>query len=256
MKIADIYDFEEISSARIFRALCTDGNLWVLRCKKREKNSRRLFSEYVSGILSEELGINHPKVQIVDIPVNMLNRINSIENIFDEKCLKSVGTLFIEGIKKFNLKSENKLRFTNSNHIFGYILFIYWVHMSDYYKQENIQKTINNELVFLDFDLSFSSDIEEWGNLPDYDDIKIAINQPSFLEPFTTSLEPFEEWIIKLLSISKTRILNKIGSLPECWQIPPNYFSSCMDFIFDNRSRFIQEFKNSINLKKNLRDEV
>lgn len=253
MEILDLYDFIENSSARIIKVVCSDGNQWVIRCKKQKKNSRRLFSEYVSGILSQELGIYHPRVQIVDVPLGMFKNINSKEKLFDEKCLKSVATLYIEGLEEFSLTSENILYFINSNQIFGYILFIFWINLSDYYKQENIQRTPNNELVFLDFDLAFSSHAGEWGNLPDYDDLKIAINQPSFLEPFTTEIKPFEKWIDKLLDMSKTVVLKKIGLLPDCWQIPSNYMNSCIDFIFDNRSRFIQEFKNSIGIKRNLK---
>ena len=252
MKILNVIGFIESSSARIFRAECSDGNQWVIRCKKKDKNSRRLFSEYVGGVLAQSLGIYHPPVKLVDVPSSILQIINKSENIFDEECTKAVATLYIEGLEEINLSLEDIFHFRNSNHIYGYILFIFWVHLSDYYKQENVQRAPNNEIVFLDFDLAFSSNIEEWGNLPEYDDLRIAINQPEFLERFTNKLAPFEEWLKRLLKFSKNATLNNIGTLPDCWQLPLNYLNRIIDFLFDNRSRFIQEFKSSIELKRNL----
>ncbi len=252
MKILNVNNFIEISSARIFRAECSDGNQWIIRCKKRDKNSRRLFSEYVGGLLAQSLGIFHPPVKLVEIPSTILQRINKVENIFDEGCLQGVATLNIEGLEEINLNYDKIIHFRNFNHIYGYIVFIFWIHLSDYYKKENIQGSPNNEIVFLDFDLAFSSNEEEWGILPNYDDLRIAINQPDFLEVFTNELAPFEEWLNKLVKLSKDNALKNIGPLPECWQVPTNYFNEVIDFLFDNRLRFIQEFKSSIELKKNL----
>jgi len=274
MKIIKFKNFVENSTSNSFLAKCSDNEFWIVRCKKKDKNSKRLFSEYVAGILAEEYGIKHPQVKLVKVPSKIMSLLNSYNNIFDENCLVGVATSFIKDlriIKAPNVKSfldptfpqiniehlKNELSdVKNFEQIYALKVFSHWIYLSDYHKYENLRITTSNEIMFLDFDLAFSSNDNSWGDVPEYDFIRINTNQAPFWEGLTEELEPFEIWLEKLNKLSIDKSLNKIQVLPNCWNIPENYLENLLNFIFNNRKKFIDEFKHGIELQRHLKSFI
>lgn len=260
MKVIKFKEFLERSSARCFIADCDDGNKWVIRCKKKVFHSKPLFSEYVAGIIADELGINHPKVSLVNIPIEILEKINKNEHIFDTKCTVGVATIFIKDLEEI-LDPENNdpkeamvsKNFNNADQMYGYIFFVFWLFIDDLFKPDNLQKTPDNKIVFLDFDFAFKSNDGDWG-LPSYANYNytIATYRPPFFEPFMSDINYYESWFIKLQGLSKKKVIEKIGELPLCWEVPSNYLKPLLNYLFDNRNLFIEKFENGIHLGKNL----
>ena len=194
MEVTEFKSFFEGSSAKCFRALCDDGKDWVIRCKKKNKNSKRLFSEYVAGKLAIEFGINRPDCKVVKIPNTFMKKLNGFENIFDENCSYGVATLFINNLNSFKPpktksyldKDFSKINFDfitkemsgvkNFEQIYALKVFSHWIYLSDYHKYENLKITQDKKIVFLDFDLSFESNEGSWGRMPDYSYIKIKLH--------------------------------------------------------------------------------
>ena len=184
MEVIEFIEFVENSSANSFLAKCSDGKLWIVRCKKKDKNSKRLFSEYVAGILAEKYGISHPQVILVKVPSKFISMLNNYNNIFDENCLVGVATFFIEELRRVKgpkVKSFLDTTFPNVNieylkkelsevknfeQLYALKVFSHWIYLSDYHKYENLQITSSNKIIFLDFDLAFSSDDNSWGDIP------------------------------------------------------------------------------------------
>jgi len=271
MEVIEFIEFVENSSANSFLAKCSDDKLWIVRCKKKDKNSKRLFSEYVAGILAEKYGISHPQVNLVKVPSKFISMLNNYNNIFDEHCFVGVATFFIEELRrvkgpkvksfldptfpKVNIEYLKKelSEVKNFEQLYALKVFSHWIYLSDYHKYENLQITSSNKIIFLDFDFAFSSDDNSWGNIPEYDFIRINTNQAPFWEGLTDKLKPFTIWLEKLGNLSSDNILNKIQELPECWNIPEKYLKDLLNFMFNNRDKFIEEFKHSVDFQKDLK---
>ena len=270
MEAIQFIRFIEKSTANSFLAKCSDSRYWVIRCKKKDKNSKRLFSEYIAGSLAENFGISHPEVRLVKIPYEIMRLLNGFDNIFDENCTVGVASLYIENLKKIrapkvksfldptfpqinieHLKTELS-SVKNFEQIYGLKVFSHWIYLSDYHKYENLQVTPNNEIMFLDFDLSFESNESSWGSLPEYSFIKINTNQAPYWEGYTNDIKPFQYWLDKLIELSSQEFLNKLEVLPTCWAVPNNYFDNIIDYIFSNRIKFIEEFKRGIDFHREL----
>jgi hypothetical protein len=271
MEAIQFIKFIENSTSKSFLAKCSDSRYWVIRSKKKDKNSKRLFSEYIAGTLAENFGINHPKVKLVKIPSKIVSILNGYDNIFDENCSVGVASLYIKNLKKImapKVKSFLEPTFPQINiehlqkelsdvknfeQIYGLKVFSHWIYLTDYHKYENIQVTADNKIMFLDFDLSFESNENSWGRLPEYSFIKINTNQASFWEGYTDDIKPFQYWLDKLIELSPQEFLNKLEALPICWGVPKNYLENICDYIFKNRGIFIEEFKRGIDFHRELK---
>ena len=197
LKAVEFIDFLNEGSSKCFVALCNDKKKWVIRMKKKNKNSKRLFSEYLAGILALKFGINHPKVQLVEVENEVIEKLKSTENIFELSCKLGVATKFIKKLRKLspplNINSNEfpkanfkylKEFFPNKNQIaqlYGMKVLSEWIVLKDFHKYENLLIDENKKNYFLDFDLAFmSSDSNDW-SLPDnYDWIKMSSHQAPF----------------------------------------------------------------------------
>lgn len=281
IKIVSIIDSIHIhnSSLNKFVAECDDGSLWVILLKKQNdfRSSRRLFSEYIASILAKEFGINTHDVSLVKIEFedHILNSIS--EDSFDKYCNVGVATKFIESenfkelYKRYKLSLNTKstpfeianeiLRdSSNFNQLYGMKVFLHWIYLDDYHKCDTLLVDKQKKIFFCDFNMAFrnyhfpfldgnQSDI--WSNLSDYscENINFTRNHYCFDE-LITDLNNYEEWFQRLRSINENVINSIIGILPQCWDIPNNYQSDTINFIFSNRDKYIDEFK--IALKKYL----
>ena len=104
--------------------------------------------------------------------------------------------------------------------------------------------------MFLDFDLSFESNENSWGILPEYSFIRINTNQAPYWEGYTDDIKPFQFWLDKLIELSLQKFLSQVESLPTCWGVPDNYFTNTFNFIFNNRNHFVEEFKRGIDFHR------
>lgn len=264
MEVVKFKRFIDNSTSKSFLAKCSDGRDWIIRCKKKDKNSKRLLSEYIAGNLAKSFGINHPEVMLVKIPSKIMSIINSYGDIYDGNCLFGVATLFVQNLKKVKAPKVNSFLdpefpqvnikhlsielsgVKNFEQLYGLKVFSHWIYLSDYHKYENLQITSNNEIIFLDFDLSFESNDDSWGILPEYSFIRVNTNQAPFWEGYTDNVEPFNFWLNKLNELSKIDCLNQLEILPHCWNVPDNYVTNVFNYIFNNRHKFIEEFIHGI----------
>lgn len=270
MEAVEFIRFIENATSNCFLAKCSDSRYWVIRCKKKDKNSKRLFSEYIAGTLAKSFGINHPEVKLVKIPSKIISVLNSTRDIFDEDCSVGVANLYISNLKKIiapKVKSFLDPTFPQVNikhlqielsdvknfeQIYGLKVFSHWIYLSDYHKYENLQVTLENEIIFLDFDLCFESDENSWGKLPEYDFIKINTNQAPYWEGLTNDIKPFDFWLKNLIKLSPLEVINKLDTLPFCWGVPKNYLENIFNYIFNNKEIFIEEFKRGIDFHRDL----
>ncbi len=266
--VKELKYFIKNSTSNSFVAKCADNRDWVIRLKKQGKNTKRLFSEYVAGKLAQEFGIRRPAVSLVRLSKSNYSKINSKEKLFDNKCNIGVGSKYIEGLddigmpqtgsflskdfpeinRKFILRVLNGS--PNFEQIFGLKVFSHWIYLSDYHKYENLKVNSDKRINYLDFDLAFSSNYGEWGELQPYDWINIQTDQAPFWEGFTYEIEPFENWLKKLIKLDLHRVILSLDPIPDCWDVPENYLINTLEFIFNNRNQFIEEFRHAIDFKK------
>lgn len=256
------------STSLSFLGECSDNTEWVIRLKKKGKNSKRLFSEYLAGKLAIHFGICRPRVSLVKLKESNYSLINLDENFFDSECKYGVAVEYIRDLFDIGTPdvgsfptdefSQKNVEFLNKklqgspnfDHIFGLKVFSHWIYLNDYHKYENLKIDKNRKIYFLDFDLAFSSNYGEWEVLEPYDWIKIQTDQAPFWEGFTDKIELFEKWLEKLLQLNLQKFVLTLDSIPECWGIPENYLTNTLNFIFSNRNLFVEEFRHAIDFKK------
>ncbi|MBU0561439.1 MAG: hypothetical protein KKG93_17935 [Bacteroidetes bacterium] len=269
--VKEILEFIESSSAKSFIAICNDDEKWVIRLKKKDKNAKRLLSSYLAGILAKFFDINHPAVSLATIGDDLMTNLVGKVNIFDFDCAIGVGSKYIEDLSSIQAPKtdsflspdfpeinrkyliETLSQSPNFNQIYGIKVFSHWIYLSDYHKYENFKINKKNQIYFLDFDLSFSSSIGEWGDLEQYDYLKMYSNQAPFLEGFTYDISQFEEWLNKLEKLDHDLISSSIDKIPDCWKIPERYLKNTLNFLFTNRKFLVEEFTNAIAFANELR---
>ena len=249
------------STAKGFLAECNDGNLWFVRCKKIDKNSKRLFSTYLSHILGLEFKLSVPEVSIVKLDKTFIERLNKNSIVFDIDCCMGVATKFIPNLVKMRKPKsksnyeylKSKLSFINLKQIYGIKIFAHWIFLSDYYKSENIQISKNNNIYFLDFDMAFLSNYGDWGPLPEYEYRRCVNNPAPFMEGFSGDIVPMEEWFDNMQKINYISVIEKTLTIPKCWEVPEGYLYETLSHLFFYRSIFIKEFKRAIeyNINRN-----
>lgn len=256
------------STSLSFLAECSDNAEWVIRLKKKGKNSKRLFSEYLAGKLARYFGISRPRVSLVKLNQSSFYLINSDENLFDSECkygvaveyikeLFDIGTPTVDSFLNDEFPQKNveflnkKLQGSpNFDQIFGLKVFSHWIYLNDYHKYENLKTDKNRRIYFLDFDLAFSSNYGEWEVLELYDWIKIRTDQAPFWEGYTDKIELFEKWLERLIQLNPQKFVLTLDSIPECWGVPENYLTNTLDFIFGNRNLYVKEFRHAIEFNK------
>ena len=145
-------------TSQCFLGECNDGNDWVIRLKKLNKDAHRLLSEYFCGFLGKNLGLSCPGTSLVRFDQSKIPSLPNNFTDFDPLSTIGVGSKFIKNLKHFP-RPENyaKLLMTknfpiiNKEHIikslpnhndlsqfYGIIMFIKWTYMADYHKYENL----------------------------------------------------------------------------------------------------------------------
>ena len=252
--------FLENGSSKYFVAKCDDGKEWVIRIKKKDKNSKRLFSEYLAGLLALEFGLNRPLVKLVEIDSVIYTELKDCLDIFDENCLIGTATEFVNDIR--HISSPPNINYSDSNYpqknleyltklitdktqfsqLYAMKVFSEWIVLKDFHKYENLLLSQNHEVYFLDFDLAFMSDgPSDWNDPLKYDWIRMSRHQAPFWEGIIENEQVYAEHMERLLALKKESI--NIDSLPSCWQVPSDYLMRLLDFIFNNRESFIDGFK-------------
>ncbi len=261
------------STSKLFKASCNDNLDRIIRLKRNGNNSdwyyssKRLFSSYLAGKLANEFGINSPSVTLVKVNIDneLYMALKTEKEWFDKECNIGMASEYIEltdrskSFKDYNeyisfLKSEKDC----VEQIYGMKVFLHWIYLEDYGKNENLQFNQQNKSFFIDFDMAFnnSSNNNIWSDLQDYSWIKIQTDPAKYFKGFTDDTKPFEKWLDKLLKLDYARIDSNIGQLPECWYLPMDYRRNILDFLFSNREKFITEFKRAIEMKIKIRERI
>ncbi len=256
-------------SSKCFIVLCDDNKNWVVRIKKKNKNSKGLFSEYLAGLLSLQYGLNHPRVQLVEVGHNIFEELSKHENIFQESCRIGIATEFIEDLmpvsppKNINYNST-EFPIANFNYIsklikdknqfsqlYGMKVFSDWIVLKDFHKYENLLLDKVGHIYFLDFDLAFMSiDSNDWNLPPVYDWIRMSSHQAPFWEGFRESEIEYQKWFEKIMAIEIESV--KLEQIPSCWEIPKYYIENLLEFLFNNRELFIKEFQHAYNFRNDI----
>jgi len=261
------------STSKLFKASCDDNLDRIIRLKLKGDNSvwdfssKRLFSSYLAGKLANEFGINSPSVTLVKVNIDkeLYMALKAEKEWFDKDCDIGVASEHIELTNRSKtFKDNNEFIFLLKSkkdyieQIYGMKVFLHWIYLEDYGKNENLQFNQQNKLYFLDFDMAFknSSSQDIWSNLQDYNWIKIQPDHPKYFEGFTDDIKPFEKWLEKLLKLDYARIDSNIGQLPDCWNLPMNYRKNILDFLFSNRENFVTKFKSAIEKKMRWRERI
>jgi len=263
----------EKSTSKLFRAKCNDNLDRMIRLKRKGNNSdwyystKRLFSSYIAGKLANEFGINSPQVALVKVNIDkdLYMSLDTQDELFDKECNIGVASEYMEltndcpsfnDYKEFIAFLKSKKEYADQ--IYGMKVFLHWIYLEDYGKNENLQFDKQNKIIFLDFDMAFrnSSSNNIWSCLQSYDWIKIQTNPTKYFEGFTDDIKPFTKWLDKLLKLDYDRIDANIGQLPECWNLPMNYRKNILDFLFSNREKFIIEFRSAIKKKMKVRERI
>ncbi|ODS30567.1 MAG: hypothetical protein SCARUB_04315 [Candidatus Scalindua rubra] len=243
-----------------FSIICGNRKKWVVKAKKIGKNSKRLLSEYLSGILAKEIGLSRPNVELVRISNNIFEELRQMTDVFDVSCSFGVAIEYFEGLVPVlpppnvelsspDLPKRNKEYLSGQlfdeksfDQFYGLNVFSEWILLRDYHKYSNLQKTNNNEVIFLDFDMAFRSNGDDFELPTHYDYVKMISLQAPFLEGIITQKEKFVAWFNKLELLEKNKLSDKILEIPNCWGVPDNYTDSLLNFLFDHRKEFVEQF--------------
>lgn len=225
--------------------LADDGKKWAVRAKKRVMNevmnSTRLFNEYAAGILSSEIGFSKPKVELIELTDEVIEKaekkhLKSDNFRIDNKI--AVGTEYIEGLK--TVEGAKYFSDENSDPFYAYCIFAEWIFLNEE-KSENLLVAPNGELIFLDFDVSFSG-LSYDHSIPDTYDWYVMKSHTIFREVIIWEIERFEDWFQKIRECNQEKITNLLYELPESWEIPNGYREKVITTLLKNREQFIEEF--------------
>jgi hypothetical protein len=254
------------SSAQAFLAVCNRGDEWIVRLRKKDKNAERLFSEYFTGWLSNEIKLPHPKSEIIQVNHSILPTMPENYEQFDINCDFGIATKFMEKFKQIDTPpnyrdldlSDDKFKIVNKEHIFnilnaneiknlyGILIFTKWVIMSDYHKYENLMINANNEVLFLDFDFGLSFQERDYDSKTRYN---YFIIDPPFCLGIDEDVSQYNEWIDKIRRVKRKDAEQLISTIPKCWEIEEKLLKGSIEILFDSREKFIDRFIESLEFK-------
>lgn len=128
------------------------------------------------------------------------------------------------------------------NQLYGMKVFSDWIKINDYHKYENLYLNSENNIIFLDFDVAFSSSNGSFDIPKNYDWGEMMSHQAPFWEGLTENLQVYNEWFDKIRKISEKDIRNIIQKIPSIWEVPELYQNSLVEFLLSNREKYISEF--------------
>jgi len=173
----------EHASSMCYVVKASDSKLWVVRAKKKNKNSKRLLNEYIARRLASYFDLIPPEGKIIYISKNVHAVINS--ELFDTSVNYSTATEFIADLK--HVQPPNNISCLNPEfptinrehllNVFGkrynfekfhaYYVFSKWIVLEDDWEYSNLfYVKVNKSLepIFIDFDMSLGGG--EWDSLP------------------------------------------------------------------------------------------
>lgn len=238
--------------------MANDGNLWVVRARKVDKNAKRLFNEYLAGSLAEEFGLFRPNVQLIDL--NVIYGSDFGTDLFDKSCIIGVATQFIKNLtvlrgppdvdltsSLFPEKNQKYLIDCLQNvecikEFYAHRVFSEWVFLEDDWKYEHLHIDAENNPIILDLDMSLNGGI--WELPSNYNWSYMFSGYAPYYEGILKREEQFEHWFEKVSLLERGQFDEIISSLPnDEWDIPNYYVNSLFDLLFNNIEHFIEEFK-------------
>jgi len=269
LQLAEFKYYFKKGTSQCFLGKCNEGNYWVIRLKKKDKNSKRLFSQYLASNLAQLIGISTPGSTLINVNLDLLEEFPAKFVEFDSDCSIGVGTRFIQDITPFptppdypnslrskdfdeiNIKHLNK--FINSktdfDQLYGMRVFTDWIKINDYHKYENLYINSKQNIIFIDFDIAFSTANGSFDLPENYDFIEMINHQAPFWEGLEEELSNYEEWFSRILNVSDSAVFEILNIIPTEWLIPNSYPESLMKFILNNRDHFISEFKHALDFR-------
>jgi len=255
------------ATSKCFHVTATDGRDWVVRARKLGYNAKRLFNEYLAGMIACEFGLARPKVQLIRIPYKIFKELD--ENDFDNSCSIGAATEYVEGLElipkppnstnidwtspAFRVKNRTHLESIlgpdySFDQFYAQRVFADWILLEDDWKYENLHITPENTPIFLDLDFAFNGG--GWKDLPHvYDWIHMFSPQAPYCEGIIKELSLFEPWFNKLRSLRKEMFQQAIDTLPMEWEIPTNYLDTLMNLLFGDINHFLEQFEYAFEIK-------
>lgn len=254
------------SSAMQLKCACENNISWVVRLKRKGSNtnvfssSKRLFTSYIATKLAQEFGISTPDTELAKLKMEnkLFESLNLKESFFDENCQIGVASKYVNFIDKqkyfknynefesFLLSSEELI-----TQICGMKVFLNWIYLEDFGKEDNLQLDKDFNIYFVDFDMAFnnSSSKNIWSSLDMYFWGSIITNPAKYFDSVFNKIKYFEYWFDRLITLDFEKIFPLLDTLPECWEIPIDYPQSTLSFLSSNREQFISQFKQALKLK-------
>jgi hypothetical protein len=243
------------STSRAFIGYDENEVPWVIRPKLKGSSSQRLFNEYFSGKIGEELSISRPPVELIKLDAD-------ISHYFEEKIdydSLGVATKYYDDITSIisppnsnclnddfpevNARYLQKVFRNNYDYeeFYSYRIYAAWIYLEDYLKYEILH--INKKSlrpIFIDFDLSFKG--VGWSELPRDYSCEGMKSCAYFLDGIIKDIKRFEKYYKIIRTIDKNKYFEIITTLPECWNIPQFFKDNVMNLLFEQRELFIREF--------------
>lgn len=256
----------EIASSRCFKVEADDGRHWVVRVLWDTHWSKRLFNQYIAGVLGQEYGLCTPEVTLIN-----LQRILPDLKTRGLAVASTVGvaTRYLDGIS--NILHPNHpydsmapdLSSVNREHliaIFGeqyafdqfyaYQVFGRWLQMEDDHKWANLYLLPNLIPVFIDFDLALGG--TSWDSLPgDYYWGNMLFKAP-FCEGVLTDEGRYEPWFQRLQGFDEREITKRIRMIPDEWGIQQTDLDYILNQLLVERGTFVEQFKASLEVQSEM----
>jgi hypothetical protein len=222
--------------------------------------------------LAELIGISCPHSIIINVDYTLLDQLPNIYIEFDKECNIGVGSMFISDLTPFpKPKNYNEIlkskTFKNINYdhlcntissnkqfsqLYGMKVFTDWINLSDYHKYENLCLHSNDTIIFLDFDLAFSSNNGSWEIPEKYESNAMISHQAPFWDGLIENKEVYNPWMENILHLSEDDIKYIFLQIPDCWEIPDIYITSLIDFLLNNRNQFITAFFSALDFRETI----
>ncbi len=248
-----------IPSSECFGVLTSDNERWVVRAQKTGKNAKRLFNQYLAGLLANEIGLASPNTVLIDIsPIR--DKIE-LANLADSTNI-AVGSQLLEGLssvlppfpydpmaKDFpRLNKEHLSQLLSEEalgQICGYRVFSCWLRCEDDHKYANLYVLNGCDPVFLDFDLAFGG--AGYHGLGNYL-FEAMLSGAPFTEGISCEIERFSPWLVRLGNVDPTTIEKKLAAIPIEWNVEEYFVQKVLALLFDNLGRFIDQFTYAMEL--------
>jgi hypothetical protein len=232
-----------------------DGIKWVVKALGNPFGTQAVFNEHVAGGLAHLIGLSWPKTSLITLSQEIKEELEARN--FHASSSIAIGGQFIDGLRAVNAppftfdlefaKINGKyIRSTFPQYIhafYGKSIFDNWVLMKDT-KPDTLHMYPDGSPIFLDATFAFGYVHDEWdiGRLS-WNESDFNLDPSPYLRGVVVDPGQFAPWITKIQNVSHEELQSLLNSIPDDWNVPPEYVEALETFLLNTSQVFVPPFR-------------